>query len=80
MSVVLFSHSHPDEMYAEVCAYLTSNKYFELPDYCVSSRLSLLPSSARVSLAEAVHQSDSRSWRHDPTRRLHIWSGGDPTI
>ncbi|CAF1662568.1 unnamed protein product, partial [Adineta ricciae] len=22
------------EMYAEVCAYLTTNKYFELPDYC----------------------------------------------
>ncbi len=24
-----------DEMYAEVCAYLTSNKYFELPNYRV---------------------------------------------
>jgi len=24
-----------DQMYAEVCAYLTSNKYFELPTYRV---------------------------------------------
>jgi hypothetical protein len=24
-----------DEMYAEVCAYLTSHKYFELPNYRV---------------------------------------------
>lgn len=28
--------SYLDEMYAEVCAYLTTNKYFELPNYCVS--------------------------------------------
>lgn len=24
-----------DQMYAEVCAYLTGNKYFELPNYRV---------------------------------------------
>ena len=27
---------HLDEMYAEVCAYLTSYKYLELPNYRVS--------------------------------------------
>jgi len=31
-----------DQMYAEVCAYLTSNKYFELPTYRVRYHFSFL--------------------------------------